>query len=72
MTELQQLPGRIEDPTLHVSQLRSEMRAEFAAVRAGMATASEMRALHQEVISRLALLQEALTRAKCTSRKKKQ
>ena len=58
VTTLEELPGRIDDLTLQVSQLRSEMRAEFSAVRADMATGSEMRALHEDVISRIALLQE--------------
>ena len=87
VTRLEELPGRIDDLTLQVSQLRTEMRAEFSAVRAemreqgvtivttlrqeiaeqsqridtriaDMATGSEMRALHEDVISRIALLQE--------------
>ena len=61
VTELEQLPGRIDDVTVEVSQLRTEMRAEFSALRAaisGLATASEMRALHADVISRIAVLQE--------------
>ena len=98
MTKLEELPGRMDDLTLQVSQLRTEMgadfcevrgemRAEFAAVRAemrehgvtivttlrqeiaeqgqrtdarisDMATGSEMRALYEDVISRIALLQE--------------
>ena len=37
----------------------SYVRAEFAAVRAEMATGSEMRALYEDAISRIALLQEA-------------
>jgi hypothetical protein len=61
VTNLEELPGRIDDLTLQVSQLRTEMRAEFSAVRAEIAeraTGSEMRALHEDVISRIALLQE--------------
>ena len=52
MTKLEELPGRIDDLTLQVSQLRTEMRAEFSAVRAEIAeraTGSEMRALHEDV-----------------------
>ena len=47
------------------------MSAEFSAVRAEMATGSEMRALYEDVISRIGLLQEGLTPAKRTSRKKR-
>ena len=58
VTQLEQLPARIDDLTSQVSQLRTEMRGEFSAVRVEMATAVEMRVLHEDVISRLALLQE--------------
>ena len=81
MTRLEQLPARIDDLTLQVSQLRTEMRGEFSAVRGemaeqGVAQRSEiaeqgaasaardealgiqMRMLHEDVIGRLALLQE--------------
>ena len=61
VTELEQLPGKIDSLTLQVSQLRTKMAAEFSALRAeisGFATGSEMRALHDDVISRIALLQE--------------
>ena len=58
VTQLEQLPARIDDLTSQVSQLRTRMDAEFSAVRAEMATAVEMRVLHEDVISRLALLQE--------------
>ena len=70
VTKLEELPGRIDDLTLQVSQLRTEMSAEFSAVRAEMATGSEMRALYEDAISRMALLQEGLTPAKRRSRKK--
>ena len=61
VTKLEELPGRIDDLTSQVSQLRTEMSAEFSAVRAEIAvraTGSEMRALHEDVISRIALLRE--------------
>ena len=86
MTELEQLPGRIDDLTSQVSQLRTEMRGEFSAVRVelrreiaeqGAASAArdealgiQMRMLHEDVISRFALLQEGLTPAKKKLRKK--
>ncbi len=75
MTKLEELPARMDDLTLQVSQLRTEMRAEFSAMRAEiaeMATGSEMRALHEDVISRIALLQEGLTPAKRKPRRKQQ
>jgi len=50
----------------------SYVRAAFAAVRAEMATGSEMRALYEDVISRIALLQEELTPAKRRRPKKQQ
>lgn len=61
VTELEQLPGKIDALTWQVSQLRTKVDAEFSAVRAEIAeraTGSEMRALHEDVISRIALLQE--------------
>ena len=83
VTELEQLPGRIDDLTSQVSQLRTEMRDEFSAVRAeiaeqGAASAARdeaigirMRVLHEDVISRFALLQEGLPpRPKRKGRKK--
>ena len=72
VTTLEELPGRIDDLTLQVSQLRTEMSAEFSAVRAEMATGSQMRALYEDVISRIALLQEGLTPAKRKPRRKQQ
>ena len=35
-TQLEQLPGRIDDLTLQVRQMRTEMRGEFSAVRTEM------------------------------------
>ena len=83
MTELEQLPTRIDDLTSQISHLRTEMRDEFSAVRgemteqgaalrreiAGQGAASaardealgiHMRVLHEDVISRFALLQNSL------------
>ena len=84
MTQVEQLPGRIDDLTLQVSQLRTEMRVEFSAVRAelrseiaeqGAASAGrdealgvQMRMLHEDVISRLALLQQGQARGPSGSR----
>ena len=68
MTRLEELPARIDDLTSQVSQLRAEMRDEFSAVGAEMAgqgarLAAQMRVLHEDVIGRIALLQEAVTGA---------
>jgi hypothetical protein len=72
MTELEQLPGRIDDLTSQVSQLRTKMDTEFSAVRTeiaeqGAASATrdeaigiQMRVLHEDVISRFALLHDGL------------
>ncbi len=67
VTQLEQLPARIDDLTSQVSQLRTEMRGEFSAVRGEMAKQGAalraelgalMRVLHEDLVSRLALLQE--------------
>ncbi len=57
-------------------QFRDETRAEFSAVRAEMATKqelaetrSQMRVLHEEVIGRLALLQEGQDAARTGTRR---
>ena len=74
VTELEQLPGKIDALTSQVSQLRTKMDAEFSAVRAEIAeraTGSEMRALHEDVISRIALLQEGLVRRPTRGARKK-
>jgi hypothetical protein len=41
VTVLEQLPARLDALTLQVSQLRSEMHAEFSAVRSEMRTGNE-------------------------------
>jgi len=60
-------------------QFRDETRAEFSAVRAEMATKQElaetrgqMRTLHDEVIGRLALLQEGRDAARTGTRRPRQ
>ena len=83
VTELEQLPARIDDLTSQISHLRTEMGGEFSAVRAEMANLGvalrremaeqgaasagrdealgiQMRMLHEDVISRFALLQDGL------------
>ena len=61
MTILEELPARIDDLTLQISQLREEMRGEFAAVRGEMdsgfaAVRAEMHAGDEE--ARRALREE--------------
>jgi len=51
--------------------LREEMATEFAAVRQEMATRSELRMLHEEVIARLAVLQEGQVRRQQSPRSPK-
>ena len=82
VTRLQDLPARIDDLTSQVSQLRTEMRDEFSAVRTEMAAgfaaiairtdslASQMRVLHEDVIERIALLQEGWPKPPKRTRKK--
>ena len=60
---LHQLPEQVSAVAADLAVLRSEMRAEFAAVREDIRTGDEetrrqMRILHEEVISRIALLAE--------------
>jgi hypothetical protein len=70
VTRLEELPARIDDLQLQILQFREETRGECSAVRREMRegfdgvnrqfeqTRSEMRVLHEEVISRIALLGE--------------
>jgi phage host-nuclease inhibitor protein Gam len=74
VTKLEELPARIDDLTSQVSQLRTEMRDEFSTVRSEMAAgfaaakaetdglAVQMRVLHEDVIARIAMLQEQRSR----------
>jgi hypothetical protein len=71
VTRLEELPSRIDDLTLQVSQLRTEMSVEFSAVRAEMATGSEMRALYEDAIARIALMHEGGTVRKPRKQSKK-
>ena len=118
MQSLQELPKRIDDLTLQVSQLRVEMRGEFSEIRSAMAaeftnvrdemvaefgnvraemaegfaaptgalaraveglhaeirtgdeeTRRQMRVLHEDLVGRIALIQEGLGGAKRKSAK---
>jgi uncharacterized protein YoxC len=83
VTRLEELPARIDDLTSQVSQLRTEMRDEFSAVRTEMAAgfgtaeaktdglAVQMRMLHEDVIARIALLHEGRPKPPKRTRKKK-
>ena len=83
VTRLEELPARIDDLASQVSQLRTEMRDEFSVVRtemaAGFATAEaktdglavQMRMLHEDVIARIALLQEGQPKPPTRTRNKK-
>jgi hypothetical protein len=91
VTQLEQLPARIDALTSQVSHLRTEMRGEFSAVRTEMAEqgatiiatlrgemaeqgaslATRMLVLHEEVISRIAPLQEGWPRPPKPRRRKK-
>jgi hypothetical protein len=67
VTALGQLPARIDALTLQVSQLLEEMHAEFSAIRTEMQSGDEKiltqaRVLHEELISRLALIEESRDR----------
>ena len=79
VTELERLPDRMSALESQIVQLRTEMRDEFSAVneqiRAGDAetrrvlgerideTNRHMRVLHEDVIGRLAVIQEGLPTA---------
>ena len=81
MASLQELPKRVDDLAMQVSQLRTEMRGEFSAIRGEMATESfafraeigdlarQMRVLHEDLVGRIALIQEGLGGAKRKSAK---
>lgn len=74
MTTLRELPKKVDEVGLQIVQLRDEMRSEFSAVRAEIRAGDEdvkqalrgeieetrrqMRALHEDIIGRLALLDE--------------
>jgi len=78
VTALEELPGRVDALTLQVSQLREAMHVEFSAINSKVdgldhrltgqiesvkvELGTLMRILHEEVISRLALLQEGRVR----------
>ena len=63
--DLQSLPDRMTAVESQILQLRGEMRDGFSAMRDGDdETRRQMRVLHEEVLSRIALLQEGRGRKK--------
>jgi hypothetical protein len=73
MTDLRELPWKVEGLTQQVLQLRTDLNAGFSALRTELQaeiraeirasedeTRRQMRVLHEDVISRIALLDEAL------------
>jgi vacuolar-type H+-ATPase subunit I/STV1 len=67
VAKLEQLPERIDGLASQIVQLRTEMHGEFSAVRTEIReeirlgdeeTRRYMRVLHEEVISRIAMIQE--------------
>jgi hypothetical protein len=69
MQTLAGLPDRVASLEGQISQFRAEVRVEFSAVREEMRAGDEetrrhMRVLHEEVIARIALLDEHLNGGK--------
>lgn len=67
VTALEQLPARMDAFELRLSQFQDEVRVEFSATRSGLRQeirelSAQMRMLHEDVLSRLALIQESLPR----------
>ncbi len=63
VTDLQQLPARIDALSVQISQLREDMGARFSATEKALIASEErilaqVRMLHEDVISRLPLIQE--------------
>ena len=72
--KLEQLPKRMDALEVQIVQLRTEMRDEFSAIRQEMRAGDQetrtlMRVLHEDVIGRIALLGEGLSRSKRKDRK---
>ena len=71
VSTLEELPGRLSAVETQIVQLRREMHDEFSALRQEMRgemragdeeTRRYMRVLHEDVIARLATIQEGLSR----------
>ena len=60
VTRLEELPARVDGLTVEIGHLRAEMARFAARVEAQFSDlAAHMRVLHEDVINRIALLQEA-------------
>ena len=75
MTTLRELPNEVRELRLQIVQLRDEIRGEFSAMRAEMHAGDEdtrrqMRVLHEDIVGRLALLDEGRDSGKRRRRKK--
>jgi hypothetical protein len=71
VTRLEELPARVDGLTVEISQLRAEMARFAARVEAQFSDlAAHMRVLHEDVVNRIALLQEAPGAQRRKSRKK--
>ena len=68
MSELERLPARVTEVGTQTAQLRTEMHAEFSAVRAEIRDDDEtrrlMRVLHEDLVARIALICEGRPRRK--------
>jgi hypothetical protein len=67
MTTLQQLPARVDALSVQISQTREDMGARFSAAEKALIATEEriltrVRVLHEDVVSRLALIQEGRPR----------
>ena len=67
VASLEQLPAKVEAVEGQIVQLRQEMRSESSAIRQEIREGDEetrrfMRVLHEDVIARIATLQDALPR----------
>lgn len=71
VTNLQQLPARIDALSVQISQLQEDMGARFSATEKALREEilagderilAQVRVLHEDVISRLALIQEGRPR----------
>jgi predicted nucleic acid-binding Zn-ribbon protein len=76
MTALDELPARVSSLETQIVQLRTEMKGEFSAVRQEMRalndhTLTQVRILHEEVIDRIARLDESGGARRSNGRRKR-
>ena len=71
VTRLEELPARVDGLTVEIGHLRAEMARFAARVEAQFSDlAAHMFVLHEDVVNRIALLQEAPGAQRRKSRKK--